>query len=33
LLYFVAGEVKDQTVGVAGKRQILAKLEKLGVPA
>ena len=33
LLYFAAGEVKDKTVGVAGKRQILAKLEKLGVPA
>ena len=33
LLYFVAGEVKDKTVGVAGKRQILATLEKLGVPA
>ena len=32
LLYFATGEVKDKTVGVAGKRQILAKLEKLGVP-
>ena len=33
LLYFAAGEVKDKTVGVAGKRQILAKLEKLDVSA
>ena len=32
LLYFAAGEVKDKTVGVAGKRQILANLEKLNVP-
>ena len=33
LLYFAAGEVKDKTVGVASKRQVLATLEKLGVPA
>lgn len=33
LLYFAAGEVKDKTVGVLGKRQILARLQKLAVPA
>jgi thioredoxin len=33
LLYFAAGEVKDKTVGVIGKRQILSKLENLAVPA
>jgi thioredoxin 1 len=33
LLYFAGGEVKDKTVGVIGKRQILAKLEKLAVAA
>ena len=33
LLYFAAGEVKDKIIGAASKRQILAKLEKLGVPA
>jgi len=33
LLYFVDGEVKDKTVGVVGKRAIIAKLEKLAVPA
>jgi thioredoxin 1 len=32
LLYFAGGEVKDKTVGVTGKRQILSKLEKLAVP-
>jgi thioredoxin 1 len=32
LLYFVGGEVRDQTVGVQGKRAIVAKLEKLTVP-
>jgi thioredoxin 1 len=32
LLYFVDGEVKDKTVGVVGKRAIVAKLEKLAVP-
>src|SRR5712671_1238254 len=29
LLYFADGEVKDKTVGVTGKRAIVAKLEKL----
>ncbi len=33
LLYFVGGEVKDQTVGVLSKRAIVAKLDKLAVPA
>ena len=33
LLYFADGEVKDKTVGVIGKRQILSKLEKFAVPA
>ncbi len=33
LLYFVGGEVKDQTVGVLSKRAIVAKLDKLTVPA
>lgn len=33
LLYFFGGEVKDKTVGVVSKRQILSKLEKLAVPA
>ena len=33
LLYFAAGEVKDKTIGVTGKRQILSKLEKLAVAA
>ena len=33
LLYFAAGEVRDQTVGALGKRAIVAKLEKLTVPA
>jgi thioredoxin 1 len=33
LLYFAGGEVRDQTIGVTGKRVILAKLEKLAVPA
>ncbi len=32
LLYFAGGELKDQTVGVIGKRQIISKLEKLAVP-
>ena len=32
LLYFAGGEVRDQTVGVTGKRVILGKLEKLMVP-
>jgi thioredoxin 1 len=33
LLYFVGGEVRDQTVGVQSKRAIAAKLEKLSVAA
>lgn len=33
LLYFAGGEVRDQTVGALGKRAIVAKLEKLTVPA
>ncbi len=33
LLYFADGEVKDKTVGVTGKRAIVAKLEKLAIPA
>lgn len=30
LLYFMGGEVREMTVGVASKRAILAKLEGLG---
>jgi thioredoxin 1 len=33
LLYFGGGEVRDRTVGVLNKRAIIAKLEKLAVPA
>ena len=33
LLYFVDGEVRDQTVGLTGKKAIVARLEKLTVPA
>ncbi len=33
LLYFVGGEIRDQSVGVTGKRAIVARLEKLAVPA
>ena len=33
LLYFAGGEVRDKTIGVTGKRAIVAKLEKLAVPA
>ena len=33
LLYFAEGEVRHRTVGVAGKKAILSKLEDLGVPA
>jgi thioredoxin 1 len=33
LLYFVGGEVRDQTVGAQSKRAIAAKLEKLTVAA
>ena len=32
LLYFAGGEVRDQTIGVTGKRAIVSKLEKLTVP-
>jgi thioredoxin 1 len=33
LLYFAGGKVRDQTVGVASKRLIISKLEKVAVPA
>lgn len=33
LLYFVNGEVRHQTVGVAGKKAIVAKLESMAVAA
>jgi len=33
VLYFASGELRDQTVGVASKRTILSRLEKLTVPA
>lgn len=33
LLYFADGQLKDQTVGVVGKRTIVSKLEKLAGPA
>jgi thioredoxin 1 len=33
LLYFSGGEVRDKTVGAVPKRAIVAKLEKLAVPA
>jgi thioredoxin len=33
LLYFAGGEARDKTVGVTGKRVIVAKLEKLAVSA
>jgi len=33
LLYFAGGEVRDQTIGFTGKREIVSKLEKLAVPA
>jgi len=33
LLFFVAGEVRDQTIGVQSKRAIVARLEKLSVAA
>jgi len=33
LLYFAAGELRDQTIGAVGKRLIVSKLEKLAVPA
>jgi thioredoxin 1 len=33
LLYFAGGELRDQTIGVTGKRGIVAKLEQLAVSA
>ena len=33
LLFFAGGELRDQTIGVTGKRAIVSKLEKLAVPA
>ena len=33
LLYFAGGEVREQSIGAVGKRAIVAKLEKLAVPA
>jgi thioredoxin 1 len=33
LLYFVGGEVRERTVGALSKRVIVAKLERLTVPA
>lgn len=33
LLYFVDGEVRDQTIGLTGKRVIVGKLERLAAPA
>ena len=33
LLYFVGGELRDQTVGVVSKRAILGKLQALTAPA
>jgi thioredoxin 1 len=33
LLYFAGGELRDQTIGVTGKRAIVSRLEKLAVPA
>ena len=32
LLYFAGGEVRDKTIGGAGKRIILSKLEALAAP-
>src|SRR5258708_29646718 len=32
LLYFAGGELRDKTIGVTGKRAIVARLEKLAVP-
>ena len=32
LLYFANGELRDKTVGVAGKQGIVSKLNKLAVP-
>jgi len=33
LLYFAGGQVRDRTIGALSKQSIIAKLEKLGVPA
>ena len=33
LLYFAGGEVRDRTMGALSKQSIIAKREKLGVPA
>lgn len=33
LLYFAGGEVRDQTVGLVGKKAIVSRLESLGVSA
>jgi thioredoxin 1 len=33
LLYFANGEVRDKSVGVAGKKTIVSRLEKLAAPA
>ncbi len=33
LLYFANGEVRNQIIGVASKKAILAKLDTIGVPA
>jgi thioredoxin 1 len=33
LLYFIGGEVRHQSVGVTSKRNLLAKLDSLTVPA
>ena len=33
LLYFAGGEVRNQSVGVVGKKAIVAKLEQLAVTA
>ena len=33
LLYFAGGEVRNKSVGVQGKREIISKLEGLAVPA
>ena len=33
LLYFVGGEVRDQTIGVTGKKVIVSKLESLALAA
>jgi thioredoxin 1 len=32
LLYFAGGEVREKSIGAAGKKAILAKLEALAIP-